>query len=221
MPHRLLDYFQSALKQLGPQHWWPGETPFEVCVGAILTQNTNWTNVEKAIANLKGRGLLDPHKLYRLDPPQLASLIRPAGYFNIKTRRLRSFLKFLIEEYDGDLDRMFAERTETLREKLLAVKGIGPETCDSILLYAGNKPVFVIDAYTKRIFVRHQVILEEADYHEIQRYFEEHFNPPLNVRGGLGGSYNEFHALIVNIGKNWCKSREPDCEHCPWKRYLP
>lgn len=214
MSAKLVDYFETALKKLGPQHWWPGETPFEVCVGAILTQNTNWTNVEKAIANLKGRGLLDPHKLYRLDPPQLASLIRPVGYFNIKTRRLRSFLKFLLEEYDGDLDRMFAERTETLREKLLMVKGIGPETCDSILLYAGQKSVFVVDAYTKRIFTRHQVLTEEADYHEIQEYFVRHLPDDVKL-------FNEFHALIVNIGKHWCKSREPDCEQCPWKRYLP
>ena len=212
MPHPLLEYYQLALKKLGPQRWWPGETPFEVCVGAILTQNTNWTNVEKAIANLKREKLLDPKRLYAVPPAQLAALIRSAGYFNIKTRRLRSFLKFLLEEYEGDLDRMFAERTDSLREKLLAVKGIGPETCDSILLYAGSHPVFVVDAYTKRIFTRHQVLPEEADYHEIQEYFVRHLAPDL---------YNEFHALIVNIGKNWCKSREPDCEHCPWKKFLP
>lgn len=222
MLHRLLDYYRTALKKLGPQHWWPGETPFEVCVGAILTQNTNWTNVEKAIANLKSRKLLDPRKLYNLQPHELAALIRPAGYFNIKTRRLRSFLKFLIDEYDGDLARMFAERTESLREKLLAVKGIGPETCDSILLYAGGHPVFVVDAYTKRIFTRHQVLPEEADYHEIQEYFVSHLPPhPGPLPQGERSLYNEFHALIVNIGKNWCKSREPDCERCPWKRFLP
>ncbi|MBI2083075.1 MAG: endonuclease III domain-containing protein [Deltaproteobacteria bacterium] len=215
MRHQLLDYYQAALAKLGPQHWWPGETPFEVCVGAILTQNTNWTNVEKAIANLKKEGLLEPKKLYAVAPSHLASLIRPAGYFNIKTRRLRSFLKFLIDEYDADLDRMFAERTEGLREKLLSVKGIGPETCDSILLYAGNKPIFVVDAYTKRIFTRHQVLTEEADYHEIQEYFENHLP---DTRSNL---YNEFHALIVNIGKNWCKSRQPDCGHCPWEKFLP
>ncbi len=208
----LTNYFSTAFEALGSQHWWPGETPFEVCVGAILTQNTNWTNVEKAIANLKRENLLDPKRLYSVPPAHLAALIRPAGYFNIKTRRLRSFLKFLIEEYDGDLDRMFSERTETLRERLLAVKGIGPETCDSILLYAGNHPVFVVDAYTKRIFTRHQVLSEEADYHEIQEYFAGHLTPNL---------YNEFHALIVNIGKNWCKSREPDCKNCPWKKFLP
>ncbi len=210
----LVEYFKTALEKLGPQHWWPGETPFEVCVGAILTQNTNWTNVEKAITNLKARHLLEPKRLYAVPPVQLAQLIRPAGYFNIKTKRLRSFLKFLIDEYDGDLNRMFAERTESLRERLLSVKGIGPETCDSILLYAGNHPVFVVDAYTKRIFVRHQVISEEEDYHAIQDYFVRHLptDRPL---------FNELHALIVNIGKNWCKSREPDCGHCPWRTFLP
>lgn len=210
----LLAYYQSAFKKLGPQHWWPGETSFEVCVGAILTQNTNWTNVEKAISNLKSRNLLEPRRLYSFPPARLAELIRPAGYFNIKTRRLRSFLKFLIDEYEGDLERMFEERLETLREKLLAVKGIGPETADSILLYAVQKPIFVVDAYTKRIFLRHELVSEEADYHEIQRYFMDHLPED-------GALYNEFHALIVNIGKNWCKSKKPDCPHCPWQRYLP
>ena len=212
--HSLLDYYRQALDKLGPQHWWPGETPFEVCVGAILTQNTNWKNVEKAINNLRTHDLLSPKKLYALQPGQLAELIRPAGYFNIKTKRLRAFLKFLIDDYDGDLDRMFQERLEALREKILGVKGVGPETADSILLYAGAKPIFVVDTYTKRIFLRHEVVSEEADYHEIQRYFMDHL--PEDV-----AMYNEFHAQIVNIGKNWCKSREPDCEHCPWKKYLP
>lgn len=209
----LSDYFQTALEKLGPQHWWPGETPFEVCVGAILTQNTNWKNVEKAIANLKSKNLLDPKKLLRLPDQQLAELIRPAGYFNIKTKRLKSFLKFLVEQYEGDLNQMFNERLEPLREKLLSVKGIGPETADSILLYAGGKPIFVVDAYTKRIFLRHQVVSEEADYHEIQDHFMRHLPDEVPT-------FNEFHALIVNIGKNWCKTK-PDCEHCPWKSYLP
>jgi endonuclease-3 related protein len=214
MPVSLADYFKKALKDLGPQHWWPGETPFEVAVGAILTQNTAWRNVEKAIANLKARGVLDPFKLHALPPAELATLIRPAGYFNIKTKRLKSFLKFLIEEYEGDLERMKSDGTETLREKLLAVRGIGPETADSILLYALEKPVFVVDAYTKRIFLRHEVVGEEADYHEVQEYFLRHL--PTDVK-----TFNELHALIVNVGKNWCRPKQPDCEHCPWKDYLP
>ncbi len=214
MASSLLNYFDSALKALGPQHWWPGETPFEVCVGAILTQNTNWKNVEKAIANLKSQNLLTPRQLYALPPKMLAELIRPAGYFNIKTRRLRNFLKFIIEEYEGDLDRMFTERLETLREKLLSIKGIGPETADSILLYAGQKPVFVVDAYTRRIFLRHERISEEADYHEIQQYFSDHLSEEVPL-------FNEFHALIVHVGKNWCRPKMPDCEHCPWRKHLP
>ena len=209
----LSDYFQTALQQLGPQHWWPGETPFEVCVGAILTQNTNWKNVEKAITNLKSRDLLDPQKLLALPDQQFAELIRPAGYFNIKTKRLKSFLQFLVDQYGGDLNQMFSERLEPLREKLLSVKGIGPETADSILLYAGGKPIFVVDTYTKRIFLRHQVVSEEADYHEIQDHFMRHL--PDEVQ-----TFNEFHALIVNVGKNWCKTK-PDCDHCPWQKYLP
>lgn len=209
----LQNYYQTALKKLGPQHWWPGETPFEVCVGAVLTQNTNWKNVEKAIHNLKSKNLLDPHRLHALEHRELAALIRPAGYFNIKARRLKNFLKFLIENYNGDLDRMFSESLPALREKLLSVKGIGPETADSILLYAGEKPIFVVDAYTRRIFLRHEVISEESDYHEIQGYFMDHLREEPRL-------FNEFHALIVNIGKNWCRPKAPDCEHCPWKRYL-
>jgi endonuclease-3 related protein len=214
MKTALKDYFETALKALGPQRWWPGETPFEVCVGAILTQNTAWTNVEKAIGNLKRRNVLDPFRMHALPPVELAELIRPAGYFNIKTRRLKSFLKFLVEEYEGDLERMRGERAETLREKLLAVRGIGPETADSILLYALGKPVFVVDAYTKRIFTRHEVLPEEADYHEIQDHFVRHL--PEDAQ-----TFNELHALIVNVGKTWCKSREPDCEHCVWREFLP
>lgn len=211
---RLLQYYQTALDKLGPQHWWPGETPFEVCVGAILTQNTNWHNVEKAIQNLKSRDLLDPHRLYALPAQELAQLIQPAGYFNIKAKRLRNFLKFLLESYDGDLEKMFEERLESLREKILLVNGIGPETADSILLYAGQKPIFVVDAYTRRIFLRHAMISEEADYHEIQGHFFHHL--PEDTR-----LFNEYHALIVAIGKNWCKTKESLCDQCPWKVYLP
>ncbi len=207
------DYFQTALETLGPQGWWPGETPFEICVGAILTQNTNWTNVEKALANLKSRDLLDPHRLYALEPEVLASLIRPAGYFRLKTKRLRNFLKFLIESYDGDFEKMGAESRDGLREKLLGLSGIGPETADSILLYALGKNAFVVDAYTKRIFTRHRILEEEADYHAIQDHFSRHLPDDPQT-------YNEFHALIVNIGKNWCKTREPNCAECPWKEYL-
>jgi len=213
MSHNLTEYYRTALKAIGPQHWWPGETPFEVCVGAILTQNTNWKNVEKAIANLKGRRLLTPRRLAALSPQEIAPLIRPAGYFNIKARRLKSFLNFLMQEYDGDLQKMFEERLESLREKLLVVSGIGPETADSILLYAAVKPVFVVDAYTRRIFLRHQVISDDADYHQIQEHFMDHLPTEVPI-------FNEFHALIVAIGKNWCHWTTPDCDHCPWQKFL-
>jgi len=143
-------------KRFGHQKWWPGDTPFEICVGAILVQNTSWTNVERAIANLKSADVLEPAKLFALPPPQLAQLIRPAGYFNVKAQRLRSFLRVLVEEFAGDLKKLFAGETPIVRERLLAIHGIGPETADSLLLYVGNHHSFVIDAYTKRIFERHQ-----------------------------------------------------------------
>ena len=146
--------YELMRARFGHQHWWPGETPFEVCVGAILTQNTAWTNVERAIANLKAARVLEPGKLFALPESKLAELIRPAGYFNVKARRLRSFLRVLVEEFGGDLKRLFAGETSVVRERLLAIHGIGPETADSLLLYAGGHHSFVIDAYTKRIFQR-------------------------------------------------------------------
>ena len=142
-------------ERFGHQHWWPGETPFEVCVGAILTQNTAWTNVERAIANLKSARVLEPEKMFALPEAKLAELIRLAGYFNVKARRLRSFLRVLVEQFGGDLKKLFAGETSVVRERLLAVNGIGPETADSMSLYAGGHCSFVIDAYTKRIFERH------------------------------------------------------------------
>ena len=156
----------------GHLHWWPGETPFEVCVGAILTQNTAWSNVERAIANLKAARVLEPGKLFALSEPQLAALIRPAGYFNVKARRLRSFLRVLVEEFGGELERLFAGETPAVRERLLAIHGIGPETADSMLLYAGGHHRFVIDAYTRRIFHRHGWSRGDAGYEELQRLCE-------------------------------------------------
>lgn len=207
LPSLPLQIYQTALKALGPQHWWPGETPFEVCVGAMLTQNTNWKNVEKAIANLRERQLLDPARLLALPPNELAELIRPAGYFNVKTKRLRNFLRFLMDEYDGDLSQMAGENLSSLREKLLSISGIGRETADSILLYACHKPIFVVDAYTKRILLRHEMIDEEADYDRMQEYLTDALPEELSL-------FNEYHALIVNIGKNFCKTK-PHCEQCP------
>lgn len=203
----LTELYDKMLQRFGPQHWWPGETPFEVMVGAILTQNTNWGNVEKAIANLKTKNVLDARKMLQLAPEVLAELIRPAGYFNVKTQRLRNFLSYFIETYDADVERMRERSLSTLREELLAVKGIGPETADSILLYALDKPSFVIDAYTHRVLSRHFLITEEADYDEMQQLMMSSF--PADV-----SHYNEYHALLVRIGKEFCKPK-PQCEQCP------
>ena len=203
----LLKIYTILLKAFGPQHWWPGDTPLEVIVGAILTQNTNWTNVEKAIANLKAAGLLDAKRLKGVRIEKLAELIRPAGYFNVKARRLKSFFEWLAAHHEGDLDTMFARPLSALREELLEVRGVGPETADSILLYAGQKPSFVVDAYTYRIFSRHQLIPTDTTYDEIKEFFESSLPEDVQV-------YNEYHALIVALGKSYCKPR-PLCAECP------
>ena len=200
--------YNKLLRAFGPQHWWPGDTPFEVIVGAILTQNTAWTNVEKAIHNLKKAKLLTPGKLHDLSQDEIAKYIRPAGYFNIKAKRLKHFLNYLFDNYGGNLKKMFKKRTDALRRELLSVNGIGPETADSILLYAGDHPVFVVDAYTKRIFSRHQVVKADAEYHDIQELFMK--NLPHDVK-----MFNEYHALIVKAGKDFCRTRKPLCSRCP------
>jgi endonuclease-3 related protein len=197
---------------LGPQQWWPGETPFEIVIGAILTQNTNWSNVEKAIKNLKTAGKLSPEEIYGLGITDLAQLIRPSGFFNIKARRIKTFIDWLFSKYGGKLHEMFAQDLQTLRNELLAVKGIGPETADSILLYAGNFPTFVVDAYTYRILSRHGFIPEETTYDEMKAFFEE--NLPRDVK-----LFNEYHALLVNIGKMFCRPKK-FCEQCPLRDFL-
>ncbi|MBM2835096.1 MAG: Endonuclease [Candidatus Brocadiaceae bacterium] len=194
---------------LGPRQWWPGETPFEVIIGAILTQNTNWSNVEKAIKNLKTAGKLSPEGMYELSVTELAELIRPSGFFNVKAKRVKAFINWLFSRYEGNLSKMFAQDLQALRSELLSVKGIGPETADSILLYAGNMPTFVVDAYTHRIFSRHELIPEESTYDEMKSFFEE--NLPEDVQ-----LFNEYHALLVNIGKTFCKTKKV-CEPCPLK----
>ncbi|MCC7343340.1 MAG: endonuclease III domain-containing protein [Deltaproteobacteria bacterium] len=203
----LAEMFQRLLDRFGPQHWWPGETPFEVMVGAVLTQNTSWKNVEKALENLKREGLLSLPALLGLSDAALAEQIRPAGYFNVKTRRLKAFLEFLSARYGGDVERMRARPTERLREELLAVKGIGKETADSILLYALGHTIFVVDAYTYRVFTRHYLAPEEAGYDELQELATDHV--PAEAE-----HYNEFHALLVSVGKEFCGPR-PRCEGCP------
>jgi len=210
----LRDYYQRLRAHFGHQHWWPGDTPFEVCVGAILTQNTAWSNVEKAIANLKRARALSPCALHRLSECQIAALIRPSGYFNIKARRLKAFIEFLFAEYGGSVTRMRREQLTPLREKLLSVNGIGPETADSILLYALGKPIFVVDAYTRRVLVRHRLIKPSATYDEIQKLFHSSF------RLHPSSLFNDFHAQFVAVGKICCKSRVALCENCPLEPLL-
>ncbi len=205
----LMKIYQRLFEAFGPQGWWPGDGPFEVLVGAVLTQNTNWGNVEKALQNLKSAGKLSPQALHRMKPQELAKFIRPAGYFNIKAKRLKNLIDWLFERYDGSLERMFSTKDlNSLREDLLSVRGIGRETADSILLYAGNMPSFVVDAYTYRVLSRHLLIPEDSTYEEIKSLFED--NLPRDVQ-----LYNEYHALLVKVGKDYCKPRDPKCQECP------
>lgn len=211
------------------QRWWPGETPFEVCVGAILVQNTSWANVERAIANLKAAQVLEPRALFALSEGKLARLIRPAGYFNVKARRLRAFLRVLVAEFDASLAKLMTGETAVVRERLLAINGIGPETADSLLLYAGGHHSFVIDAYTKRIFERHgwgQLKVKsvkrkklEAEYDAFKALCEKALD---HKRGEAKLDYwQDYHAQLVMVGKHYCRPREPRCEECPLKPLLP
>jgi len=202
------------LAAYGSQSWWPGRTRFEIIVGAILTQNTSWTNVERAIANLRHERLLSASAIERIPLARLAALIRSSGYFRQKARKLKAFVAFLRDQYRGSLNRMFSTPTLRLREQLLSVHGIGPETADAILLYAGQNPVFVVDAYTRRILQRHNLAHGQESYDEIREFFESNLpaDPAL---------FNEYHALIVHTGKHFCRKREPDCTRCPLRPFLP
>ena len=207
----LIDIYNKLYSFYGPQYWWPSDTPFEIAVGAILTQNTNWSNVEKAIKNLKDAKVLSVKALHELPVQKLASLIRPAGYFNIKAKRLKSFIDFLIENYNGSMKKIKKEDVYPLRKKLLDVHGIGPETADSILLYALDKPVFVIDAYTKRVLSRHKILSYNASYEEYQTLFHKELDEDIQL-------FNEYHALFVRVGKDYCKPK-PLCEKCPLNNF--
>lgn len=201
--------YDKLYKFYGPQGWWPGDTRLEVIVGAILTQNTAWINVEKAIRRLKeSEALSSPEKIRKMTKRDLARLIRPSGYYNVKALRLKKFMSFLARTYKDNLNRMSRQETARLRGELLGVNGVGKETCDSILLYAFRKPVFVVDAYTKRVFSRHGFIPEEAGYDEAQRLFMD--SMPRDHR-----LYNEYHALIVRLGKELCRKKDPRCGGCP------
>jgi endonuclease-3 related protein len=205
--NRLIDIYDRLYRRFGPQHWWPGDTAFEVAVGAILTQNTNWGNVEKVIGNLKSQGVLNARSLHEMRLHNLASLIRPAGYYNIKAKRLGNFIDLLAGGYGGSMKRMAKEETAAIRKKLLDVNGIGPETADSILLYALEKPVFVVDAYTKRVLSRHNIL----DHDEPYEAFQALFHSQLKRDTGL---FNEYHALFVRVAKEYCRTK-PHCAGCP------
>jgi endonuclease-3 related protein len=239
-------FYRTLYRAWGPQHWWPAETPFEVIVGAYLTQNTSWTNVEHAMENLRQAQVLSLDGIRKLRLARLERLIQPSGYFRQKARRLKTFISFLDDQYEGSLEQMFTQPMAKLREELLALNGVGPETADSILLYAGNHPVFVVDAYTRRILERHQTLPAKADYEEIRLLLEqslhrladqqEKIEAPL--ASGFPGTvhqpssmstahrtavvqiYNEMHGLIVGVGKFHCGKSEPKCDGCPLQPFL-
>jgi endonuclease III related protein len=248
---QLRAYYRALLRAWGPQHWWPAQSHFEVIIGACLTQNTAWTNVEKALRNLRSARLLSISGIRRASVSEIERLIRPAGYFRQKARRLKLFVAFLDQRYEGSLAKMFARPTKDLREELLNLHGIGPETADSILLYAGNHPVFVVDAYTRRILARHEILPEKEPYEEVRKLFEESLFPVAEsvshsataakqrLAAGLPGAahppsamstakrtalvqvYNEMHGLIVGVGKYYCRKSLARCDECPLQKFLP
>lgn len=205
---KLAAIYRALFKAYGPQHWWPGETRLEIIIGALLTQNTSWTNVERAIENLKKRGVLNYSGLKTLPLAELASLIRPSGYFNIKARRVKNLLDFIDRHYHGSLRKMLSADPLDLRPKLLAVNGIGPETADSILLYAAAVPLFVVDSYTRRVLTRHGMIPGDADYQAVQDLFMNNLEPDAEL-------FNEYHALLVKVGKEHCRKSDGVCSKCP------
>ena len=205
---QLQEIYERLHGHFGAQDWWPGDSPFEIMVGAILTQNTNWKNVERAIDNLKRADVLSLTAMSDLPRDLLAEYIRPAGYYNIKASRLQNFFTLINVHWDGDLDFLLSQPRDTLREQLLSVKGIGPETADSMVLYAAGQPIFVIDAYTHRILTRHEIIDESFDYHAIQELFMDNLEEDTRL-------FNEYHALIVQVGKDFCKKSKPACADCP------
>jgi endonuclease-3 related protein len=204
---RLVEVYERLAAHFGPTHWWPGDSAFEIAVGAVLTQNTAWTNVEKAIENLKRARALSPKAILACDEEKLHELLRPSGYFRVKTKRLRSFCAYLVDRYGGSMARMARRPLAALRQELLGVDGIGPETADDILLYACEKPVFVVDAYTRRIFSRHGLVAPDTGYEALRAFFERNLDADLHV-------FKEYHGLIVYTGKDFCR-RSPQCEACP------
>lgn len=207
----LKDFYEALLAAYGPQGWWPGDTPTEIVIGAILTQNTNWQNVERAIVNLRSANLIDFAALHEITAERLAELIRPAGYYNVKAKRLKNFARWLCERYQGDLARLREIPLHQLREELLSVNGIGRETADSILCYALELPTFVVDAYTARIAQRHNLIDEGTGYEDLKSLFQDNLPDDVTL-------FNEYHALIVAVAKKHCRTK-PICAKCPLERF--
>lgn len=216
MPRRpppVVDIFNALFARFGPQGWWPGDSPDEITIGAVLVQSTSWRNVERALDNLRDSGLLDLSRLQRIAQDELERLVQPAGFYRVKARRLRNLLDFLVDRHAGSLDSLFKLPLEEARRQLLTINGIGPETADSILLYAGGRPTFVVDAYTRRLLVRHGWSPPGVGYHEMQQLFESQLAPAPQL-------FNEFHALVVRLGYHHCKA-QPRCLDCPLACYLP
>lgn len=213
MPTRTAQVFQRLLATFGPQGWWPGDSPFEIMVGAVLVQNTAWKNVEPALDKLRNANLLDPLRLAELSEQELQRQIHSSGAYRVKAKRLRALVDFVVKQYDGSIPAMRRQPTQQLKHQLLGVHGIGPETADSILLYALGKPVLVVDAYTKRIWARHGWISYDADYHRLQQRLADEL--PADA-----GIFNEMHALLVALGGRFCR-KQPACEHCPLVDLLP
>lgn len=203
----MLSIYQLMLNRFGHRNWWPGDSPLEICVGAILTQNTSWKNVAKAIRALKDAQMMETGRMREIGLEELAGLIRPAGYYNVKAARLKNFIDHLFENRKGELEDLFDQPMGELRKELLSINGIGPETADSIILYAAKKPIFVVDAYTRRILGRHGMVGRNATYEMVQALFHEHLEPD-------EGLYNDFHAQFVAVGHHYCKPK-PRCQGCP------
>ncbi len=239
-------YFQALIEHWGPQDWWPAYSRLEVIVGAFLTQNTSWKNVERALRNLRQRGLLNLNGLRHTPLRELERAVRPAGYFRQKAQRLKNFVQFVDRRYEGSLTRMFARATPQLRAELLELNGVGPETADSILLYAGGHPVFVVDAYSRRVFDRHGVLQGQEDYETIRQLFENAIEASPGLDWQVAGFtprsrlqdrkrhkfriesasqrariFDEYHALLVQVAKHHCRKKEPSCQGCPLERFLP
>lgn len=205
---RISSIYEALYNRYGPQYWWPADSALECIIGAILTQNTTWKNVEKAIGNLKQSGLISVDSLNNIKTETLAEFIRPSGYYYQKALKIKHFIDYVVTSYSGNLEHLLDEQIDTLREKLLELKGIGPETADSIILYAAKKPIFVIDAYTHRILSRHNLVPDETSYQEMQELFMDSLPEDRNI-------FNEYHALIVKTAKEHCTKRNPDCSSCP------